>query len=459
VNATIAQLSGEFICNLDYASLPQAVVHRSRRLMIDFLVELAVADRQSNLIKGFSRYLESLVEGEDSYALGTGIRSRSTEAAMSMGILGHSLELDDGHRWGTAHPAAAVMPAVFAEADLLDSSLDEVLVAVVAGYEVMLRLARLINPSSRDRGFHTTGTCGTVGAAAAVARIRRLSASQSSNAIALGALQSCGLQVMLADEPGIKPLQAGHASRTGVLCARLADNGVQAPMTVFEGQYGWLRAFSDESQFDPMEFEDFGTRWELLNVYTKLYPSCRHCHTAIDLMREAKRELQFDPDQIEVLQVDTYSVAVHEVGQIREPRSLQEAMFSLAGTIAITAKTGNLGLRDLRMETWLLASLTRLMRLIDIRIDPEIDANYPAERGAKLRLQLSDGRRFEKLAVLPRGEPEMGVSDHELEEKFRSMDPSAEFAQWVAHLWKVVVEAELSQTKYRGIVQIFEDRK
>lgn len=61
---------------------------------------------------------------------------------------------------------------------------------------MMARLSEAMNPSLRDRGFHTTPTCGVFGAAVAAARLLRLDAAGLVSALGLAGVQTAGLMEM-----------------------------------------------------------------------------------------------------------------------------------------------------------------------------------------------------------------------------------------------------------------------
>ena len=51
------------------------------------------------------------------------------------------LDLDDGHRAATGHPGAAIIPSCLAVAEDVGASWDELVAAIVVGYEVAVRVA------------------------------------------------------------------------------------------------------------------------------------------------------------------------------------------------------------------------------------------------------------------------------------------------------------------------------
>ena len=81
-------------------------------------------------------------------------------------------EIDDVHHECSLHPGIVVVPAALAMAEGQRASGRRLITAVVAGYDIVVRVARAAGPSHYAH-WHTTGTCGTFGAAAAASRARR----------------------------------------------------------------------------------------------------------------------------------------------------------------------------------------------------------------------------------------------------------------------------------------------
>ena len=59
-----------------------------------------------------------------------------------------------------------------------------------------------------------------------------------------------------------------------------------------------------------------------------------------------------------------------------------------------------------------------LMQKVDVTIDPECDAGFPGARAARVTVELLDGRRFAHFQPTRKGDPEMPLTDAELEAKF-----------------------------------------
>ncbi len=91
-------------------------------------------------------------------------RVDSIDAGMIWAFAINSSVFEDGSREGACHPAAVVMSTIIALSEsrsweLIDNS-------AIAGYDVMVRLARSGNPEFTRRGFHPTSITAPFGAAA-----------------------------------------------------------------------------------------------------------------------------------------------------------------------------------------------------------------------------------------------------------------------------------------------------
>ena len=141
-----------------------------------------------------------------------------------------------------------LVPAILAEAETLESSGADMIVAYVAGYETWAELFRRDNGLLHKKGWHPTGLYGAVGAAAACASLRRLDADKAAQAIALGASQSAGLMANFGTMT--KPFHAGKAAHAGIMAARLAEAGFTANTDALEHPQGFLNAISAEGNPD-----------------------------------------------------------------------------------------------------------------------------------------------------------------------------------------------------------------
>jgi 2-methylcitrate dehydratase PrpD len=367
--------------------------------------------------------------------------------------------LDDGYRQGTIHPASAIIPAAMAAGERVEADLGALLRAITLGYEVSLRIAAAINPSHMFRGFHTTGTCGSLGAGISAASIMGYNPEQVTHTLAISGLQSAGFQEMLHDNPMIKPLQPGKAAMAGILSADLVAQGARGPRSLFEGDKGFFKGMSDVQDPEQTVEDGLGEDYKILGCYTKPYPTCRHVHPAIDLASSLRNQHRIEVEQIANIAIDTYSVAISEVGQVWHPTSLDEAMFSMPYAVAAVLYDGEFTLDSLRPERFKREVVKNLANKVVIKLDPRQDSVYPTHRGATVTIRLADGRQFSAHEDLPKGEPENPLSDVELQRKFFALTKPYIGAVQAEKIWATVMSEDYHHTTCNALLALCQEKQ
>lgn len=122
---------------------------------------------------------------------GQGLQAPLFTAVFLNGLQGHTLELDDVHTKSKSHIGTVVIPAAWSCAAMLGSSGEELITAVIAGYEVTARIAMAFGiKEHRKLGWHSTATAGVFGAAAACGRLLGLDEERMVYALGLAGAQS-----------------------------------------------------------------------------------------------------------------------------------------------------------------------------------------------------------------------------------------------------------------------------
>src|SRR5680860_513760 len=161
-----------FLANLEFAALPEDVVRDASLRLLD-QAGIILAGTQELPARLAIDYAVRRRGSPESLILGTSERVDAEHAAFANGVSGHVLELDDGNRFAMGHPGVVVVPVVLALGEAIHATGQDAVAAIVAGYEMFVRLGSAMNPSHYNRGFHTTGTIGTLAATAAAARLLR----------------------------------------------------------------------------------------------------------------------------------------------------------------------------------------------------------------------------------------------------------------------------------------------
>ena len=129
----------------------------------------------------------------DAPVLGYDRKTDGKTAALINGFNAHCLELDDGQRFAMIHLGASIISALLSIRAEHGISQARFSTGLIMGYEAACRIAVAMQPSHKQRGFHTAGTCGTVGAGVAAAFALGYGVDQLRRTLTLAAGSAAGL--------------------------------------------------------------------------------------------------------------------------------------------------------------------------------------------------------------------------------------------------------------------------
>lgn len=347
---------------------------------------------------------------------------RTADAALVNGTAAHACEFDDTH-YARLHGGAAVIPAAIAVAERLNCSGSELITAIAAGYEVMIRSSLALNPqATRLRGWHITGVCGTFGAAAACASLLKLDPEQTAWALGLAGTQSAGLWAFNADGTMSKRLHPGKAAHSGVLAAELAQLGFSGPTQIYETTDGGvLRAFSDDSDPAPLT-KDLGRVYHLDKNSVKPYSSCGATHAYIDAALDLRRKLGAPWDEHRRVRAGVSKMTAMQCGADYVPGSSLNAQMSVRYTIAAALVDGEVLPVQFADDKLSFPTLVGLASRIELIPDPELDKYYPRNFAGWVAVE-HDGKWMRVDILNATGSEDKPIDAAGVTEKFCSLNP------------------------------------
>jgi 2-methylcitrate dehydratase PrpD len=284
----------------------------------------------------------------------------------------------------------------------------------VLGYELSTRIG-VVMGRPHYRYWHNTGTMGSFGAAAAAASLMALDEEATAHSLAIAATFTAGLQQAFRSESMAKPLHAGRAAEAGVLAAQLAARGMRSSLDVLEGEAGLGQAMSDGPDWSAIG-ATLGEDFHITRLTFKNHVGCGHTFAAIDGALALQQQHGFRHDEIERLHLGVYQPTL-DIAPHVDPRDADQARFSLHYMVATALVHGSVRLAAFEPARLNDPDTRALMRRTTKALDPEVDAAFPGRRGARVRIRLHDGRTFERLQPDRKGDPELPLSDADLEGK------------------------------------------
>jgi 2-methylcitrate dehydratase PrpD len=446
LDTSAAERFGAYAASVATADLPAGVVHAAKRCVIDWYATTlpgAVGPPATMLEKALA---DELGRGEATLMLGRKAAVRA--AALINGTASHTVEFDDIFAPAIYHPGSPTIAAALAVGQARHASGESLLRAVIAGYEVSTRIGATMG-RAHYRYWHNTGTIGPFGAAAAAGLLVGLDARQHSHALASVATFAAGLQQAFRGDSLSKPLHAGHAADVGVLAALSAEHGLLGAPAILDAPGGMGEAMSNKPDWAAAT-ADLGHAYNIERITVKNHGCCGHAFAAIDGALALQAAHEFAASEIVSIHVGGYSATVDVTGNYLHGTPAA-AKFSLPFLVASALVHGSIRLDAYTPARLADAQVGDLMKRIKVALDPEIDKLFPRQRAARLEIVLEDGRVLKHLQPHRVGDPDLPLSDQQLEAKFDELATpvigKAGAARLLAKLWSLEREADLAFTR------------
>ena len=418
----ITQTLARFASNVSYEDLSPEVVDWAKYLCLDF-AGVTLNGSGTDSAKAVVKALEDVGRTGPSAIVGTNKRVLPEYAAMANGTAFHSIEMDDVNNEASLHPGVVAFPTALAMADIAPVTGKEFISAVVAGYDVIVRLGRALKPKEHyGRGFHPTGTCGAFGGAAVAARLLGLQGDDYTHALGIAGSQAAGSMEYLAQGAWTKRLHPGWASHSGIWAALLARAGYTGPTTIFEGRDGFLSAYSGDP--DPsLVLKDLGEEYLLTQTGIKPHACCRYNQGPIDCLLDIGQANDFQPMEIEEVKIGVLSqgmrLVAEPVDSKRNPKSVVDMQFSMHFAAAVALSYGSASLSEYTLGVPERPEVRYIMDRVECVTDPKLDAQTPKLFPAWAEVRTTDGRTFRSELTYPKGDPENPVTWDEIQNKFK----------------------------------------
>ena len=419
----------EFTATLDPKTLPDDVRRKLGSLLLDFLRVTSFGARLP--WSGWARnYVATVGRAGASHVLFSPDTLNPQHATFLNVSFGSSYDADDTHVGAMLHPGVAAWSAALATAEHVGASGSEMLAAVVAGYETIIRIGLSMQPGHFRRGFQSTGTCDVFGTAAAAGRLLfrgqgfgdKDAERKITEAIGLAGSYPSGVAQFYYSGSSGKRIQAAHSAQCGVAAALLTQSGFSGPPDILEGAGGFARAYGDGWNASVIE-SGLGQRFHLMDVLTKSHAAAARVAAGIDGMLALRLQHGFGANDIASIALGIPRIIEGRLTN-KHPVDLQAAQMSLPFTVAVAANVPltehSPDLTVVDFEAGLSdPTLHGLEERTTIALDDDVEAaSNDLSTAARVSVTLTDGRALSMLVPAPKGSPAKPFTDAEQEERF-----------------------------------------
>lgn len=432
----LAEKYAEYAIKERTATLPDQVVHHAKRVVIDWFACLfpgSVVTPATVLEQALS---EDLDRGRA--RLASGRRATLRAAALINGAASHAVEFDDIYRDGGYHPGSPTIAAALATAQTQGVSGEAFLRGVIVGYEISTRISECIMPSHYDF-WHTTGTVGSFGAASAAAMVLGCNREQFAHALGSVGTFAAGLQQAFRSPAMSKPMHSGHAADAGCMAALGAAKGLTGALDIIEGPVGFGAAMSKKQNWD-RALKDLGVNYHITQMCVKNHGCCGHNFAPLDGILHLQKTQGLKWQDVKRVHIATYKAGTDIVDNA-SPQGEYQARFSLQYVVAHALVHGSVRLNAFSPERMEDPNVRALLKKVEVAADPELSKGYPNQRAAHINVELNDGRKHTYFQPYRKGDPELPLTDDELNDKFHELATpvigAAAAKRLLADLWRL----------------------
>lgn len=395
------------------SKLSAEVLHHAKRAVIDWYASWLPGSLVTPATLLEQAFAEDLDHG--GARLASGRRATLRAAALINGAASHSVEFDDIYRDAGYHPGSPIISAALAAAQASGATGEQFLRGVIVGYEISTRIGEAVMPS-HYKYWHVTGTVGSFGAAAAVAFILGCDRRQFAHALATVGTLAAGLQQAYRSQAMSKPMHTGHAAEVGAMAAMAAARGVTGVFDILEGEVGFGAAMSDGPDWAKAT-RGLGEHYNIVVMTFKNHGCCGHTFAPIDGALHLQKTHGLDWRDIKRIKIASYKAGTDIVNN-SAPEGDYQAKFSAQYVTAHALVHGSVRLVAFSPERLLDPDVRALLAKIEVVSDAELSKNYPLQRAAHVEIELNDGRLLKHFQPTRKGDPEMPLTDDELNAKY-----------------------------------------
>ena len=416
----------DFILNTRWEDLPGEVQQRLRGCFLDLMGALLIGSRSEQFQVGL-RLAKTLYGTGDLPVIGSDERFNFMGASCAMGHSSNAYDIDDGHNLIRAHPGTSFIGPILAAAYEKDLSRNEFLTTLLVAYEATIRSGAAI--MDYYQYAHSSGTFGAVGSAAGVGRIYGFDKEKLNHVLSVAEFNAPLV-------PGIRSVEYPSMNKDGVpFGAMIGALAVQAVLCGFEGNKNLLEAEEYCHYLD-----DLGEKYEVMQLYFKPYTCCRWAHPVIDACIGLVRQYGLTPEKIAHVTVQTF----HRATLLSKivPKTVDEAQYNIAYPVAAALIYQDFGYAQVRQESLGDPKVVAMMDKLAFETDPHLDAQFPARRICRVKIETTDGNCYISDECEPRGEACENIGFDWLADKFRRITEAVLTAEGQERLIKMLSSPE-----------------
>lgn len=440
---SLSRIISEFAVNLKYNDLPAEVVHEVKRYLYDS-IGCAYGGYHTKDVNILRDIYTEMGGKNEATLMGFGDKMPAVNATLVNALMVRALDFNDIYwKEDPSHPSDLI-PAALAVGEMVNASMEAVIVAIVLAYEFEQRMCLFAKPGVRERKWHHATLTQFVSPIVA-GKLLGLTVDQMVNAIGINGSHNHTIGCPTAGKlTMMKNTVDPMAAQSGVFAALMAQKGYSGTEKVFEGKEGFMDAFigwdakAEVVKPTDMEGRDgisawswdvdalvggLGESWKILECGMKAFPTEALTHTHISCALEVMVNNNLDYSDIKEVKVTAFAQAydiLFDPAKYR-PESRETADHSLPYCLAVAIVDKKITTQSFSDEK---LNDPAILEVIDkIKGEPslEFEKMFPAKQPSKVVVTTKDGKQYEAYLEYPKGHPNEPMTIEDIENKFNGL--------------------------------------
>src|SRR3984893_10762182 len=383
---TVTQDIARWVVALRYEELPPDVIARAKRVLLDTL-GCALGAIGAEPVRAAQQVVAMQGGNPQATVLGIGRKASCDQAAFLNCMALRYLDYNDYVAMGRPHHGSINVAPALAVAEMQGLTGKDLLLGLIAGYELEVRLRDAI-ASKRREGWDHTSIVAQYACAATAGKLLQLDEVKLANALAIAGSNANTLAEVRrgAELTPAKGSAEPMAARNGVFAALLAGAGLTYPLTIFEGENGFAKMVS--GSFDEAILRKRSGDFQILKSCIKLWPCVGTAQAPIAAALEIHKQRP-RPEEISSITVALSEFAYKQQAAFPEEiKSREHADHSVPYIVARALLDGDVKVSDFEEKRFKEPRALTLMRKLAVRPEASLSSE---NLGANLEVALQDG--------------------------------------------------------------------
>ncbi|WP_322867551.1 MmgE/PrpD family protein [Aquicoccus sp. G2-2] len=388
---TIAEDLGHFVAALERETIPKEVWQKAHTCILNGY-GIAMAGLATPYEPVARKAAQAMYPGGGKASLlGSGETSNITGAVMANGALFHGRGQED--TCGAAHLGAVVIPLLMALIESGHGKMEDLIPALIAGYEVGGLFEELLAGDTTPKGFRATTLYGVGAAAAATARLFHMEPERICAALGNAVSFSGGLLQTFAEGTDEWRYQVGITAQAGWAATELARGGSVSIREAYEGAKGLAMAFAGGPLDTGAVTAKIGRDWQTLRVAFKPFPVCAFNQTPVTSAVALRERIGGREITDATVRMNPYECGYAGMDSKGPFSTIGGTLMSIPFCIALTLLRGAPSMA--MMTEYDNAEINALVERVNLEADPKVPTLC-----CRMVLQLADGEVIDETCTM-----------------------------------------------------------